>query len=174
LRGYERKRLRLYFDQDSERQITIGLTPLSRFKASTRSLIFPGSGQRYKGSHGRGLLYSGLCLGAGIGAVATHVSYISARDKAENAERNYENMRNNFEQAQAAWQQWQDARQQAETANDRRRRALYITAALWTINVLDALLLPPGAGGATEHKAHQKLSHDFQIEANQLTWQVHF
>ncbi|MGH7494837.1 MAG: DUF5683 domain-containing protein [bacterium] len=174
LRGYERKRLRLYFDQNSERKITIGLSPLSRFKAATRSLLLPGSGQRYKGSYGRGLLYSGLCFGAGIGAVATHLNYVSARNNVDDAERNYESVRDNFEQAQVAWQQRQDARQKAGPANDRRRRALYITAALWTINVLDALLLPPGVGGASVHKAHQKLSHNFQIEANQLSWQVHF
>lgn len=172
--GYERKRLQLYFDLNSARKITLGLAPLSRFKAARNSLLLPGSGQRYKGSHGRGLLFSGLCLSASLGAAVTHARYLTELKRVDRAEREYADVQNNFEPAQTAWRQWRNAQQEAEVAQRRRTRAFYVAAGLWAINVFDALLAPPSGGEVSELKTHQKISHSFKLEDHQLNWQVRF
>jgi len=89
-----------------------------------------------------------LALGAGVGTLMTHKNYTSAVDDAERARQRYEAVQHDFTEAQAALHAWQQEHRQANEADDNRRRALVITAVVWSLNILDAMLMPPGPGGA--------------------------
>lgn len=166
MRGYESKSIEIVLGNQPVRTIMIKLQPLSRSKAAFRSLVLPGWGQRYKGADGRGLLFTGLAIGAGVGALVTHQNYRSAVDDAEQAQRRFEEVQHDFTAAQAALNAWQHAHRKVEESYDDRRRALLITAAVWSLNFLDAILMPPGPGSAPKpgvSLSHQLGYNDLQI-----------
>jgi hypothetical protein len=169
-RGYESKSMELYFGKEPFREITIYLQPISRWKAGYRSLLVPGWGQQYKGAGGRGLLFTGLAVGAGIGTLVTHLGYNADLDDLDKARQEYERNRDSFDQAQAAYQKWQSAYRDAQNSYDRRRRSLMITAVIWSINFLDALLMPPGPG--SDRNPQTNLSG--RIGFNQSQLELHF
>ena len=144
--GFESKSMKLFLGYEPFRQIDINLKPISRWKAGSRSLLIPGWGQRYKGAKGRGLLFTGLAIGAGVGTLVTQLDYSSDLDDANRTKQDYQRVSNNFEQARAAYDKWQAAYRRADESYDRRQRSLMITAAVWAVNFLDALFLPPGPG----------------------------
>jgi hypothetical protein len=169
-RGYESKSMKFYFDDKPFHKISLNLQPISRMKAGFKSLLLPGAGQRYKGASTRGLLFTGLALGAGIGALATQLKYSSDLDDMNQARRDYEQNQNNFELAQAAYQNWQSAYQRAQDSYDRRQRSLAITAVVWGISFLDALLMPPGPGSDRNTPA----SLSGRLGFNQSQVELHF
>lgn len=150
--GFESKSMKLFLGYEPFRQIDINLKPISRWKAGLRSLLIPGWGQRYKGAKGRGLLFTGLAIGASVGTLVTQLDYSSDLDDANRAKQDYQRVSNNFEQASAAYDKWQAAYRRADDSYDRRQRSLAITAAVWALNFLDALFLPPGPGDARREK----------------------
>jgi hypothetical protein len=146
--GYESKSMMFFFDDKPLHKITLNLQPISTFKAGYRSLLLPGWGQRYKGANKRGLLFTGLALGAGVGTLVTVLDYKSDYDDAQDARDDYLRVRTNYEQAQAAYDKWQSAYETANDSYDRRQRSLVIAAAVWALNLLDAVLLPPRPGSS--------------------------
>lgn len=144
--GYEKQSVKLNFGAQPSQEIAIHLQPITKWKAGYRSLLIPGWGQRYKGASRRGLLFTGLALGAGVGTLVTVIDYNSDLDAAKRAGENYVRVSGNFEQAQAAYDKWQTAYKVAQDSYDRRQRSLMITAGVWALNLLDALFLPPAPG----------------------------
>jgi len=144
-RGYETKKINVEFDRNASRQIKVGLQPLSPARAMFGSLFLPGAGQRYKGAKQKGLLFTTLALGAGVRALARHNEFRDDRDAAENAENKYRQISvTDVAEQELALVQWQQAQREADDSFKSRRRALMLAGAVWTINVLDALIAPPG------------------------------
>ncbi|MCG3118291.1 MAG: hypothetical protein ALAOOOJD_00459 [bacterium] len=152
-RGFESKDMKIDFNDYPNQTLTITMQPLSRLKATYRSLLFPGWGQRYKGVSGRGMLFTGLVAGAGIGTLVTRSNYQSDRDDLDAARANYLNsLHQDFATAQAAWTKWQAVHRQAQHSYDRYERALLITSSIWALNVIDAFFLSPGPGQSQKKK----------------------
>jgi len=150
-RGYETKTIDLDFGRDPLRQITIDLQPLSLAKASFYSLVLPGAGQRYKGASGKGLFFTTLALGASVRAYVKHRDYNDDLDAAKNAEKIYLGISAmNAADKQLAFEKWQKAQDNVAGAFKTRRRAVMLAGIVWTINVLDALIMPPGPGRETK------------------------
>lgn len=172
-RGFESKNIKIDFNEYASQTLTITMRPLSRLKSTYRSLLFPGWGQRYKGVPGRGLLFTGLVFGAGVGTFMAHSTYQSDRDDAELARKNYFNsLDQDFASAQIAWENWQSVHRRAQKSYDRYERAIIITSSLWALNVIDALLFPPGpsqAGSAQAKKINFSSRTDFSRAQIQLT-----
>lgn len=146
-RGYESKEVEIDFNRHSSRQISIGLQPLSLAKAMFGSLVIPGAGQRYKGANQKGWVFTALALGAGARAYIKHGQFRDDREAAEDAENNYRKISaTNLTEKELALAKWQKAQREADDSFKSRRRALWLTGAVWTINVLDALIAPPGPG----------------------------
>jgi len=144
-RGYESKEIKIDFERHAGRQITVGLRPLSPAKAMLGSLLLPGAGQRYKGADQKGWLFTAFALGAGARAYVKHNQFRNDRDAAANAEKNYLNISaTETAERELAFAKWQTAQHEADDSFKSRRRALLLTGAVWTINVLDALIAPPG------------------------------
>lgn len=152
-RGFERKKMAIDFNDDPSPTLAITMQPLSRLKATYRSLLFAGWGQRYKGVPGRGLLFTGLVFGAGVGTLMTHSTYQSDRDDLDRARANYLNSLNqDFAAAQGAWTNWQAVHRSAQHSYERYKRALIITSSIWALNVIDAFFMPPTPGRAQKKK----------------------
>jgi hypothetical protein len=136
-RGYESKRITLEFNREISRSIGVDLQPLSPAKAAFRSTLLPGWGQHYKGSTRRGIFFASITLAAGIGTLVAYADHRSDLDELQ----------------QADLSNRQAKQDQADDSRNRYQRALAITAGLWTLNVLDALLMPPKPGPAVKEKA---------------------
>jgi hypothetical protein len=153
-RGYESKRITLEFNREISRSVVIDLQPLSPAKAAFRSTLLPGWGQHYKGSTGRGIFFGSITLSAAAGTLITYSNYRSDRNARDQAEQTYRQSLNggNIGEAQLALSNWQAKQSQAEDSQNQYQRALAITAGLWMLNVLDALLMPPKPGPASKEK----------------------
>jgi hypothetical protein len=144
-RGYETQKIAVEFERNAGRQITVGLQPLSPGKAMFSSLLLPGAGQRYKGANQKGLAFTALALGAGARAYLKHGQFRDDRDAAANAGKKYLQISaTEAAEQKLALEQWQKAQREADDSFKSRRRALMLTGAVWTINVLDALIASPG------------------------------
>lgn len=144
-RGYETKHMTLDFQRGQSQQITVNMKPLSLAKATLGSLVLPGTGQRYKGAHSKGLVFTTFALGAGARAFVKHQQFVDDRDAAANAEEQYNQINAAaLPEKTLALEKWQTAQRTADEAFKSRRRAVILTGAIWTMNVLDALIMPPG------------------------------
>lgn len=169
-RGFESKDMEIDFNDDLSQTLTITMQPLSRLKATYRSLLFPGWGQRYKGVSGRGLLFTGLVAGAGIGTLVTRSNYQSDHDDLDAARTNYLNSLNqDFAAAQAAWTNWQAAYRHAQHSYDRYKRAVLITSSIWAINVIDAFFMSPTPGRSQKKKVDLSSHIEFPEAQVRLT-----
>lgn len=146
-RGYETKTIVLDFQRGMAQHITVGLKPLSLAKAAFGSLLLPGTGQRYKGARSKGLIFTTLALGAGARAFVKHQQFGDDRDAAASAEKQYNQISDTaLLEKELALEKWQKAQREANDSFKSRRRAVILTGAIWTINVLEALIAPPGPG----------------------------
>lgn len=172
-RGYESKRMTLEFNRDISRSIAVDLQPLSPAKAAFRSILLPGWGQRYKGQTGRGVFFAVITLGAGAGTLITYSNYRSDLDERDQAEQAYlQSLNGNIDEMQLALSNWQAKQGQVEDSRHRYQRALVITAGLWTLNVLDALLMPPKPGPAAKEKAG--VTTRLSFDASKIGVQIKF
>jgi hypothetical protein len=171
--GYESKRMTLEFNRELTRSIAVELQPLSRAKATVRSTLLPGWGQHYKGLSGRSIFFAGITLGAGAGALATYLNHRSDLDELEQAKQAYQQSVNlNVDEAQLALSNWQAKQAQANDSRHRYQRVLAITAGLWTLNILDALLMPPKPG--PDAKAKSAVTTRFSFKNSQIGVQIKF
>ena len=144
-RGYETKTLALDFRREASQQITVGLKPLSLAKATFGSLLLPGTGQRYKGAPAKGFIFTTLALGAGVRAFVKHQQFGDDRDAAAGAAKQYNQSSDlALPEKALALEKWQKAQRETDDSFKSRRRALLLTGAIWTFNVLEALIAPPG------------------------------
>jgi hypothetical protein len=127
--------------------LTFRLRPLSRTQAFLRSLV-PGLGQYYAGRKGAGKLAFYGALGAVTGLLVTEYSYKEAVEQLKATEALYSDPLADPEEVaiyRAA------AVERAESADDKKTRRnvmIGVTAGVWAVNLLDALVSTPGPGKA--------------------------
>jgi len=149
-RGYENYHTRVFLDPARRIELDITLTPKTRFKAAVRSMVFPGWGQRYSDRKGRGLAFLILSVGASAAYLVADHNFNIKYDR-------YDRRLNEYDRAVAQGARHDDlvvlssllndAQKEAFDMEDVRRFTIGAAAAIWGLNVLDALLSSPQHGG---------------------------
>jgi hypothetical protein len=128
--------------------ISLEVAPKTRTKATVRSILFPGLGQKYMGNHGRGWFFQSLFLGVGVWAIEERQDYLSAQKEYEFDQQQLDNA-STISEIEAARLEAEESWDKAQK-RERRRNWSYIalgTAYLW--NVIDASFVgePSSRGG---------------------------
>ena len=140
--GYNKKEFNVKIEAGKTREVGAELPPKTTAAAITRSFFVPGWGQTYQDKRTRSMLYAVAFIGSAGGSYYYTYTYNKAIE-------DYNNMR---EQYLAAFDQTtiNTLRQQMDKAyndikpNEDIRNIFYAAAgAIWFINVVDALFLPP-------------------------------
>jgi hypothetical protein len=149
-RGYEIYRTKVFLDPARRIELDITLTPKTRFKAAVRSMVFPGWGQRYSDRKGKGLAFLLLSVGASAAYLVADHNFNIKYDR-------YDQRLNEYDRAVAQGARHDDlvvlssllndAQKDAFDMEDVRRFTIGAAAAVWGLNVLDALLSSPQRGG---------------------------
>lgn len=147
LPGYESYESEVTLGAGGVRELRIQLSRRTRLKAASRSMLFPGWGQAYNGSRGKGLLMSFAALGAGAGLLVTHEMYNDDLDTFNERKRAYERSTRQGD-LQALHAAVEDASDDAERAYDRRQVVGAIALGVYAASVLDAIFFFP-SGEAT-------------------------
>ena len=141
--GYYAQEKKVHISRNQETALDFNLQRKTKGKGIVRSLFFPGWGQSYMENGGRGLMYKFSFLLSAAGAYyftnqynksvkdydTIHEQYLQAVD--------YRHVLELGDQMESKYKKVED--------NEKLRNYLYAaTAAVWAINVLDAMILPPG------------------------------
>lgn len=145
--GFEDYQTRLVLDPSQPQQLNIDLAPKTRVKAALRSMIIPGWGQSYSGRKTKSLLFGAAFTGAVI-------SYLYLNDEFKTKKNEYFRLRSEYDVAVAGGgaidiladkhRAMIKAQQVTYDAENDRRVTIALTAGIWGLNVLDALLFSPG------------------------------
>ncbi|MCU0606515.1 MAG: PEGA domain-containing protein [Candidatus Edwardsbacteria bacterium] len=138
--GFEPAMVQATVTSDSLLTVAADLRPTSAWKALGRSLLIPGSGQHYRGSPRKGLLFKGLWFvtAATIAAVFNDRETRYARYR-ESVDR-YRSASDSFDQR---YQDVLHAYDVARNANRRTNNVLAVAATIYTVNLADAVLFAP-------------------------------
>lgn len=140
--GYESYETELLLTGGTPLRVNITLAPKTRFKAFLRSAVIPGWGQFYAGEKARGIFFGLAALGSGL---VTLIAEEDFRDKKES----YEDLLNEFNEERSieVRKQMEEtinlAREEAYDAETLRNISFGILAAVWTYNLVDAVIFFP-------------------------------
>ena len=148
--GYEDYHTKVFLDPTKRMELDITLTPKTRFKAAIRSVVFPGWGQTYSDRKGRGLAFLLLSVGASASYLVADHNFNIKFDR-------YDQRLHEYDRAVAKGAQHDDlvelssllndAQEEAYDMEDVRRFTIGLAAAIWGLNILDALLSSPRRAG---------------------------
>ncbi len=146
--GYERWRRTVVLDGISADTLWIKLRPKSPLMAGVRSLLVPGWGQFYGDHEEKGWVVGALGAAAGITALAYELRYADRVDEYEEAQDRYR-AATTLVEVEESYAAYRRAAERAEDAYKERRLWLLAGAAVWAINVADAVftLEGPSEGG---------------------------
>ncbi len=140
--GFEKHGQSVNIQKDQELRVDVRLREKSMGKALTLSLIFPGWGQSYKESKIRGWLYRLAFVGSAVGAYYFTDQYNKSVKKYRSIREQYTAIKD-YQQLSILGDKMIAQYKKVED-NEKFRNYFYAaTAAVWLINVLDALFLPP-------------------------------
>jgi len=140
--GYESWTGDIVIIPGQENKYSFGLSPKTRVKAALRSLFIPGWGQYYSGQTTRAYVVNIATVGFGIGTIIADYDFRQKRDDYKQAQTDLENA-TSYEEISRLRQFVFDKNREAYDAETTRNTFAIITAALWTYNVLDALIFFP-------------------------------
>jgi hypothetical protein len=128
--------------------VNLRISQLSSAGATTRSVLFPGLGQKYMGSHFKGWFMQSLFIGGAIGCIEWRADYATAENEYNNVLAQIDNATTideiNAARAQAP-RAWDDLQYRK-----RWRNFFYVaTGTVWAWSVLDAAFItkPDTTGG---------------------------
>ena len=125
-------------------EFTLELMPKSKSKAIMYSLLFPGSGQRYKGQYGKGWAFTLGVIGSAGFAVMNEISRSNAVDDYNEAHDAYLAAINQTEMDRQ-FVIMQDKLSKADDKASARDLGWTVCGGLWVLNVIDAALGWPAA-----------------------------
>jgi hypothetical protein len=140
--GYESYETELNLTGGTPLRVNIKLAPKTRFKAFLRSAVIPGWGQFYSGQNSRGVLF-------GVAALASGVVTLIAQEDFQDKRDTYEELLDDFNEERSIEirRQMEDeinlAREEAYDAETFRNVSLGVLAAVWTYNIIDAVIFFP-------------------------------
>lgn len=143
--GYEKYTSRIILDPTRPIDISVKLSPRTRFKALARSLLVPGWGQRYSEQGTKGYLF-------GLMAVGSVVAYLIADDKFDekydtylSRQREYDSLlvHGSIAEVRRLKSSLDAAQADAYDAENVRRFTIGTVIAVWGVNILDVLFFFP-------------------------------
>jgi len=140
--GYETYHTTLNLTGGAPLQVSIKLSPKTRFKAFLRSAVVPGWGQFYAGERGRGILFGIATLATGATLAVTHIDYLSKKEDYDDLLEEFEEERS-IERKKLLEERLDLVREEAYDAETVRNIALGAAAAVYVYNLLDALIFFP-------------------------------
>jgi len=140
--GYNGKSFSIGIESGKTKTLNASLKQKTTGSALTRSLFIPGWGQMYQGKTNRSVVYGLIFIGGVTGSLVYTNNYNTAVS-------NYNDIRDEYLSAFTDTE-INSLRQEMDTAYDdigtkeSMRNIFYMAAgAMWAINILDALILPP-------------------------------
>jgi hypothetical protein len=147
LPGYEPWRGEAVLGPGGLQNIRIVLSRRTPWKALGRSLLFPGWGQIYSGSKGKGICLASAWVLALGGGLWTEFTYQSRLDDFKDAQSTFEAQRQLGSSWNQAYQDVERASSRADRAYKRRQVVFGVAAGVYALSALDALFFPPGGRG---------------------------
>ncbi|KAA3661448.1 MAG: PEGA domain-containing protein [Calditrichaeota bacterium] len=140
-RGYENFTSSYVFNPSVRKKLAIRLTPKSRLRSFSRSMVLPGWGQVYTDQKWKGVLLAGLQLGAAGYFVYTHVDYQDAKDDYDKALDIFAS--SGSSQDATIYLDVQEKYDILSTKYDNRNTALILNLSVYLYNLIDTLFFYP-------------------------------
>jgi hypothetical protein len=142
-KGYNNNAGLLVIDRDQNYSLNINLKRKSRVSAGFRSLFLPGSGQRYSNRQVMGTIYVLAWTGAMANMGFSIGNRMGSLKDSERAEEDYLQA-DNAVNSPDLFDEWQLKYDDFTIKDKRMKQAIYMAAAVWGINFLDAIVFFPG------------------------------
>jgi hypothetical protein len=153
----------------AKNELTLGVPSAGKASAGLRSLVFPGSGQRFLGHSTRASIFSFGVMSMGAVTLIAHESYLSARRDQSNAQRHYDAA--SSEEDLNRWRaELQNAADKTDSRNSTQWAMVGVTAGIYVWNVLDAWWLG-GRVGSVAPIGMSVLPAPSGFQAT-LTWRI--
>lgn len=140
--GYEQWNGDIVLVPGQSNHISFTLSPKTRFKATLRSILFPGWGQFYSEQRFKGLAVSAATFGLGIATIMADGDFRNKRDEYFQAQVDLDNATDAQEIARLR-RLVQDKNREAYDAETERNMFLVATGVVYGFGVLDALIFFP-------------------------------
>lgn len=128
------------FSAQGSGQYKVEIEPASGLQSGLRSLLVPGSGQRYMGRDGRGNFFAAAVGVGAAAAIASHDAFLEARRQQSDVQRRFLSAESE-EEIEALRNQLREAANNTEDKNLVRWTVVGITGGLYLWNVVDAFAL---------------------------------
>lgn len=153
--GYESYHTKVVLDPSKQMELNISLSKKTRIKASARSLIIPGWGQRYAGNKFRGNLYTFLAIGTAIGYYFADQDFDREYDRYKVLEKEFDKVRTSGNQSELnrIYPLMIAQQDKAYDKENIRRAAIGSVIAVWGISFIDALFFFPEEKGTFSVKS---------------------
>ena len=140
-RGYENWSEVYNFGKGPIDTIFFALRPKNRFRAMLHSVEMPGWGQRYSERHFKGKLFLTIQTTALVSLGLAQINYNKRLNEYNDWQEKYKLASRSFVAEKKAWKELSQAHARLSDASDYRQIMVYSAAAVYVLNVLDALFL---------------------------------
>ena len=140
--GYETHSTRVALDPARPLEISVTLTPKTRFKAALRSMVIPGWGQHYSGRKTKALAFAMFSAGSAVAVLIADRTFDDEYDIYQTRLREYDAATTDEEQTRLH-PGLITAQNDAYDAENIRRITMGVAIGIWGLNLLDALVLFP-------------------------------
>ncbi|MDH4157991.1 MAG: PEGA domain-containing protein [candidate division Zixibacteria bacterium] len=143
--GYERYRTHVTLDPAKMTEVSVRLSPKTRYKAAGRSLVIPGWGQRYTDQKTKGLLLTVFAVGSVAAYLIADDDFDDKRAVLNDWQRQYDRAYRSgiYDDMVRLYDELDAAQGEAYDAENIRRITIGAVAAVWCLNLLDALFFFP-------------------------------
>ncbi|MGD8922377.1 MAG: DUF5683 domain-containing protein [Candidatus Zixiibacteriota bacterium] len=148
--GYENYSTHITLDPTRQMEVSVELSPKTRFKAAARSLLIPGWGQRYADENFKGYAFSFLAAGSITAFLIADHSYNNDYDRFEARVADYDSARADgasYQELSALHSRLVDAQNKAYDSENTRRITIGVVAGVWALNLIDVLFFFPNERG---------------------------
>ena len=148
--GYENYSTHITLDPTRQMEVSVQLSPKTRFKAAARSLLIPGWGQRYADENFKGYAFSFLAAGSIAAFLIADNSYNDDYDRFEARVADYDSARAegaSYQDLSGLHSRLVDAQNDAYDSENTRRITIGVVAGVWALNLIDVLFFFPNERG---------------------------
>ncbi len=145
-KGYERSGGHIGFKLVGADSVHAFIFDTNRLETVSRSIIFPGWGQRYASYSKKGFWFGAFSLGSGAYTGYAHYRYKSADDDLAAAKERWERAILDKEKKRL-WGEWSNQYLETDRLYEQRKVWLGLTGYFYAINLIDALALTPMFSG---------------------------
>jgi PEGA domain/Family of unknown function (DUF5683) len=145
--GYETYKSSVFLQADRDMNLTVRLSPKTRFKAAARSLLIPGWGQSYTEQKTKGAIFMIMAAGAIASYLIADADFKDKNDHYKLISSEYDNA-TSYEEKVRLYPQLGTAKKDAYDAENIRRITIGATVAVWGLNLLDVLFFFPEETGS--------------------------